>query len=227
MSWSTLSSERRSNVADQRLFDIFRQGLAKEFPNPDRIGCPGPTLLRDIARRRATLTETTPWLDHLSSCSPCFQDFTEFRKQFVGQRRNMQMWLAAAAVLLFATAGWLWVRTRPSVQTTATAVLDLRERSVARGESPADTGQPPLQIPRGAKHMIVDLPIGSKEGIYDVALLDETGTEVLRAAGAAQLENHVVILRADVDLASVHPGSYFLGIRQSGLEWTRFSVRVL
>jgi hypothetical protein len=75
--------------------------------------------------------------------------------------------------------------------------------------------------------MIVDLPIGSKEGIYDVALLDETGTEVLRAAGAAQLENHVVILRADVDLASVHPGSYFLGIRQSGLEWTRFSVRVL
>ena len=52
------------------------------------------------------------------------------------------------------------------------------------------------------------------------------GGEVLRAAGTAQLENHVVILRADIDLAGVRPGPYSLGLRQTGLEWTRFPVRV-
>jgi hypothetical protein len=49
---------------------------------------------------------------------------------------------------------------------------------------------------------------------------------MLHTMGTAQLENHVVILRADVDLARVPPGSYFLGLRQPGLEWTRFPVRV-
>jgi hypothetical protein len=70
------------------------------------------------------------------------------------------------------------------------------------------------------------MPIGSKEGRYDVALFSEAGDEVLRAAGTAQLENHVVILRADVDVAGVRPGPYYLGLRQPGLEWTRFTVRV-
>ncbi len=37
----SLSSESQSNAADKRLLDILRQGLATEFPNPERIGCPG------------------------------------------------------------------------------------------------------------------------------------------------------------------------------------------
>ena len=64
--------------------------------------------------------------------------------------------------------------TRPSAQTEI-AVLDLRERSVARGQNPADTDQPPVQVPRTAKHLIVDLPIGSNEGSYDLALLTKLG----------------------------------------------------
>ncbi len=118
------------------------------------------------------------------------------------------------------------MRTRPTVQTAATVTLDLRERSVSRGQNPADAAQLPLEIPHGAKHLTVEMPIGSKEGSYDVALFSDTGGEVLRAAGTAQLENHVVIMRADVDVAGVQPGSYSLGIRQNGVAWTRFPVRV-
>jgi hypothetical protein len=138
----------------------------------------------------------------------------------------MQVWLAAAAVLLFAVAGWLWQQTRSSPQTTDTAVLDLRERSAVRGQNPTEIAQPPLQIPRTAKHLVLDLPIGSKEGSYDVVLLNDAGQHILRAAGTARLENHTVILRADVDLASVRPGSYSLGVRQLGLEWTQFRASV-
>ena len=117
------------------------------------------------------------------------------------------------------------MRTRPSVQTTS-VTLDLRERSVSRGQNPTDAAQPPLEISHAANHLTVEMPIGSKEGRYDVALFSEAGDEVLRAAGTAQLENHVVILRVDVDVAGVRPGPYSLGLRQPDLEWTRFPVRV-
>ncbi|MGB8113070.1 MAG: hypothetical protein WCF22_04825 [Candidatus Sulfotelmatobacter sp.] len=142
------------------------------------------------------------------------------------RRRRGQLWLAAAAVLIFTVAGWLWVHTRPSVQTSATVVLDLRERSVARGGNPADTKQLALEIQRTAKHLIIDLPIGSKEGSYDLALVNEAGDEILRATGTATLENQIVILRADIDIRNVSPGFYLLGLRRLGLEWSRYPTRV-
>ena len=132
-----------------------------------------------------------------------------------------------AAVLIFAVAGWLWVRTHHQVQPTETAVLDLRGLSVARGENSTQADQRPLELHRAAKHLILDLPIGSKEGAYDVALLSETGAQVLVTSGTAQMQDHVVSLRADVDVGGVLPGQYFLALRQPGLEWTRYPVRVL
>jgi hypothetical protein len=208
------------------LLDILRQGLATEFPNPGRIGCPGDALLKRIAQEKVSLIEAEPWLDHLGSCSPCFQEFKEFRRQSAIQRRHVLTLLATAAVLLFAVGGWLWVRARQSVEVTDTAVLDLRERSVARGQSEPDTGQAPLEIPRTAKHLVLDLPIGSKEGHYDIGLLTEAGDQILSATGIAQLHDHVTDLRVDIDLRSVQSGSYFLGVRQAGVEWSRYSIRV-
>jgi hypothetical protein len=223
----SLSSESQPNAADKRLLDILRQGLATEFPNPERIGCPGNVLLKGIAQGKVSLIEAEPWLDHLGSCSPCFQEFKEFRRQSAIQRRRVLTWAAASAVvLLFAVGGWLWARGRHFVETTDTAVLDLRERSVARGQSQADIGQAPLEIRRTAKHLVLHLPIGSKEGPYDVGLLSETGHEILRVTGMAQLHDHVTDLQIDVDLRSVQPGAYSLVVRQSSLGWTRYPIRV-
>lgn len=208
------------------MLDILRQGLATEFPNPERIGCPGNALLKGIAQGKVSLTEAEPWLDHFGSCSPCFQEFKEFRRQSAIQRRRVLTWVATAAVLLFAVAGWLWVRARHPVEATVTAVLDLRERSVARGQSQTDTRQAPMAIPRTANHLVLDLPIGSKEGPYDVRLLTDTGDQLLRATGMAELHEHITVLRIDVDLSSIRPGTYSLGLRQPNLEWTQYSIRV-
>ena len=208
------------------MLDILRQGLATEFPNPGRIGCPGSALLKGIAQGRVSLTEAEPWLDHLGSCSPCFQEFKEFRRQSTTQRRRVLTLMATAAVLVFAVGGWLWVRGRHSVQTTDTAVLDLRERSVARGQSQSGTGQAPLEISRNTKHLVLDLPIGSKDGVYDVGVLTETGDEILHATGIADLHDHITGLRVDVDFSSIGPGTYSLGVRQPSVEWTRYPLRV-
>ena len=208
------------------MLDILRQGLATEFPNPERIGCPGNALLKGIAQGKVTLTEAEPWLEHLGSCSPCFQEFKEFRRQSAIQRRRVLIFVATAAVLLFAVGGWLWVRARRSVEATDVAVLDLRERSVARGQSQSEADQAPLEISRTTKHLVVDLPIGSKEGPYDVGLLTGTGDQILRATGMAELHDHITDLRVDLDLSGVQAGAYSLGLRQAGLEWTRYPIRV-
>lgn len=221
-----LKEQQEFNGEEKQILDLLDRGLSRDFPNPQRVGCPDSAVLRGIALHKVPLAVADRWLDHFSSCSPCFQEFTQFRKQAVDRRRRGQLWLAAAAVLIFTVAGWLWVHTRPSVQTSATVVLDLRERSVARGGNPADTKQLALEIQRTAKHLIIDLPIGSKEGSYDLALVNEAGDEILRATGTATLENQIVILRADIDIRNVSPGFYLLGLRRLGLEWSRYPTRV-
>ena len=47
------------------------------FPNPDRIGCPGPETLRVLAldALKLALPEREKWLDHMTCCSPCFQEY--------------------------------------------------------------------------------------------------------------------------------------------------------
>ena len=183
-------------------------------------------MLKGMAQGKVSLTEVEPWLDHLGSCSPCFREFKEFRRQSAMQHRRLLTLVGTAVVLLFAVGGWLWVRARHSVQTTETAVLDLRERSVARGQNQSDTAQPPLEIPRTTKHLVLDLPIGSKEGPYDIGLITNSGAELLRATGTAELRDHINRLRVDVDFSSIRSGDYSLGIRKPNLEWARYPVRV-
>jgi hypothetical protein len=64
---------------------------------------------------------------------------------------------------------------------------------VAHGQNPSETDQKPLEIPRSAKHLILDLPLESKEGPYDVGLLTEAGDQILHATGTAQLHDHVTV----------------------------------
>ena len=142
-------------------------------------------------------------------------------------RRRIQAWVAVAAAVLIAVAGWVWLRSRPLGRTTATVVLDLRGRATVRGENRPETSQLPLEIPRSTRSLTLELPIGSNEGSYDVALLNRDSAELFRTGATAKLEDHIVVLSANVDLASVSPGSYFVAIRQPGLEWTRFPIRVL
>jgi hypothetical protein len=142
-----LKDREEFNDDEKRLLDLLAQGLSRDFPNPRRIGCPGSPILRGIAFRKLRLSEVSRWLDHLSSCSPCFQEFTEMRKEAVTQRRLTRVWLGVAVALIFAGGGWLWMRTKDSARPPDTAVLDLRGISVTRGESAgrsASSGNPSL-----------------------------------------------------------------------------------
>jgi len=175
---------------DQRLLDLLEQGVSRNFPNPERAGCPHSSVLRDIAFHKLGLAEVEQWLQHLSACSPCFQEFSGFRKEAANRRRRTYGIAGAAAVLIFSVAAWLWARSLPPGRATDTEILDLRGLLAAVGQNPEQTDEHSLELHRWVKHLILDLPFGGEDEEDEVALLSETGAPVLGSRGTAHLENH-------------------------------------
>ncbi len=208
--------------SDQRLLARLEQSVSLDFPNPERVGCPDSSVLRDLALRKLRLAEVEPWLSHLSACSPCFQEFSYLRKQAAHGRRRTYAMVSIAAVLLFAVAGWLWMKTVHPNRSMDTEILDLRELIVAVDQDVERAEGHPLQLHRGTRHLTLQLPaaIHREEQALEVALLRETGDAVLTSHGATHLEGELAVLTVDLDVGSVQPGRYYLGLRHPGANWT-------
>src|SRR5579863_8787291 len=82
----------------------------REFPNPERIGCPDPETLGGMSRRILPMTEDQ--LHHVTHCSPCFQAFLSIRRE-MRQRRVVRFRIATvgcvAAIVLGAIIYWTGV----------------------------------------------------------------------------------------------------------------------
>jgi hypothetical protein len=220
---SVLNSKTYSRRDERRILDVLGRGLLKDFPNPERIGCPGADVLKNIASHEMPLSEADKWLDHLGSCSPCYADFKRFREAFERQRR--QRWLAAAAGILFAVGvlGWALLHKRNESLVAQTAVLDLRDRSVARGGEPTP-GEQPLELSRAVKHLNVYLPRGSAEGPYELRIAITAGSAIFTTNGVASLKDGVTSIEAAVDLSSEPPGRYVLQVRKPNSEWNSYPL---
>jgi hypothetical protein len=208
---------------EKRILDALGRGLLKEFPNPDRAGCPGSDVLRRIASHAMPLAEAEKWLDHLTSCSPCYSDFSELQAGY--RRRRMQRILAIAASILIVVgvAGWALFFKQKGPPVVQTAVLDLRNRSVARGGEPTP-GEQPLEVSRAVKHLNVYLPLGSAEGPYELRIAITTGSAIVTTNGVATLKDGVTSVEASVDLSSASSGRYVLQIRRPNSEWNSYPL---
>jgi hypothetical protein len=208
---------------EKRILDALGRGLLKEFPNPDRAGCPGSDVLKRIASHEMSLAEAENWLDHLTSCSPCYRDFTELQASH--RRRRMQTVLAIAASILIVVgvAGWALFFKQKGPLIDQTAVLDLRNRSVPRGGE-ANPGDQPLEVRREVKRLNIYLPLGSAEGPYEIRIATTAGSAIFTTDGVASLKDGVTSIEAAVDLPSASSGRYVLEIRRSNSEWNSYPL---
>lgn len=187
------------------------------------------------------LSEAEKWLDHLTSCSPCYRDFSQFRIAHRNRRTRTLLAIAATILMVAGVAGWaLLLRQKaPLVRrpkeppiprqeeqlVAQTAVLDLTDRSPQRGAEPG-TALPPLEMARNVSHLEIYLPIGSAEGLYDIRLATTQGEPLLVATGKAKLKQGLTSMGVDVTPSTIHPGRCVLKIRKRGSEWSSFPLVV-
>jgi hypothetical protein len=222
----------------EELQDIVQQAILREFPNPERNGCPGAEPLRQLANRPRP-TRDAVW-EHVTHCSPCYREFLDLRAQVKSQREQerrvavRRRVLAVAALLVIAAGAAAtyemskrgYFRSTPPVGTYESASLDLKDRSVSRSVEKQAPKTQPLMLPARRLDLSIFLPIGSEAGRYDVQLLKKIDEPILSATGDARIEQGVTILHARIDLSGQTIGNYLIGLRQSPSEWTYYPVTI-
>ena len=171
------------------------------------------------------LSEAEKWLDHLGSCSPCYADFKRLQEAHESQRRRR--WLAAAAAILLAVGvvGWALLHKRNENLTAQTAVVDLRNRSIARGTE-TNPAEAPLEISRRISNLKIYLPLGSAEGDYDVRILAPEEKILFVTKGTADNQRGITVMSVAMNLSSATPGLYILQVRKSDSGWASYSLRL-
>ena len=216
-----------SDKDEKRILAALGRGLLREFPNPDRVGCPRSGIVRDIAFYKLPLEQAEPWLDHLSSCSPCYRDFCGFRDAYQSRRRTTFLAIAVSVLIVGLVGSWTFIQKQKRHRFAQTALLDLRDRSVTRGIEPGSElipGERPLEVSRRVTHLSFYLPRDSREGPYEVRILKPSGESLLAAGGVAKVDRGIMSLEVVVSLAPARPGPYVLQIRRSGLEGNHYPL---
>jgi hypothetical protein len=169
------------------------------------------------------LSEAEKWLDHLGSCSPCYSDFSRLQVADRNRRTRTVLAVAASILIVALVAGWAFLHKRNENLLAQTVTVDLRDRSVARGTEPNPNGQP-LEFPRTAANLIILLPLGSSEGVYEIRIAGLSGEPRVETNGTATFNDHTLSLRVAVNLASLGRGKYLLQIRRAEQDWESYSV---
>ena len=67
---------------------LLQQAVLRCYPNAERRGCPGETVLRSVSRRHLPIRDA--YWEHVTHCSPCFQEFLEFRIDLTTSRKRFR-----------------------------------------------------------------------------------------------------------------------------------------
>jgi hypothetical protein len=212
-----------------RVLKGLQDAARREFPNPERVGCPGADVLAALARR--TLPHTHPAAEHLTHCSPCYTEFMAIRQRVRRERLLRIFAIAACLLLLVAGAAYVALQ-RFGGQTSSTEAmdwltLDLRPYSENRGLNPSPaTALGPLRVPRKRAHLTLQLPVGADEGQYTMQIKNDARQVVIEKRIQAALRDHIVTATCEVDLTKLTPGRYELSLRTGQDGWHTYPLSI-
>jgi hypothetical protein len=229
---------------------LAKKNAKSAFPNPNRTGCPSPSVLRAMAHRDKQTNPADLPISHVANCSPCFSEYTR-------QRRNAKIirtvqvtagsliiggivWVAAIMVLNHTERGALpSVSRRQNVESASPVpppspppqlalpiamTVDLAPFSPTRGEEPIPAKH--IQLPPKWIRASFLMPIGSEPGEYDVRLLRSNNEGVLETRTVARLEDGITSFQVELHLEELSQNRLKLMIRPAGLGWRTFPVFV-
>jgi hypothetical protein len=235
-----MTDEQMSKRTDRALHRAFESVVLTQFPNPERNDCPGIGTLRQIAKKRISMLDRA--LEHVGSCSACFSELTEIRRDLHRRKWVWSIGTAGTAAVLLALLlmyfgiGRAGNREREAVQPIPSqsqpkyevALLDLRNASSTRAaQSPGSiTGVQPLELPRGLLALTLQLPIGSEAGSYEVEIRKSNQPAIRNAKGQATIQNGITKLIVNLDTTSIQAGGYELGWQLAGFGWRYYPILV-
>jgi hypothetical protein len=66
--------------SERELLEAFERMIHEDFPNPQRIACPGDESLLKLAEGLGDVQQT-PLLAHIRQCAACFDKLKELRSR--------------------------------------------------------------------------------------------------------------------------------------------------
>lgn len=211
---------------------LFEQAALHDYPNPERIGCPGPDFLKRLATDRKSIPASDPRLRHVARCSPCFREFVEYRdaarRKLVTRRAVLGIAGTAAAAGIAAIAVRFLNAPNSNSDAYEHVEIDLSNAGTFRGSEPnAEASAPQASLPRKRLDLEIILPFASAEGNYEVQVLHQDGKPTgLRASGTAHLVGGKTILPIRIDLTSLPADRYQIGIRRIPFDWMPIPIRI-
>jgi hypothetical protein len=227
---------KRSEFAES-----VRELYLREFPNPDRIGCPEPERLRKFAWRK-DLEHSEEIALHLIHCSPCYQQKEQYLEDYWNhvRRKKIKTTLqvgAAVTALLALAAPWAWrnLRPRDRAQPRGVSVSDkqvnpsggyqeaylrLNDPSLGQDEANAGTHADALELARGQLMVSIELPPDTRMEPFEVKISVSEDKPLIQERGqVVRDEKGKIQLKVAVNTTQLRPGQYFLGLRQANLDW--------
>lgn len=228
-----MPADESPEIRYERLKKQLQDAILRDYPNPERRGCPGDDALKSLARRPLDEDlEGEPQWYHVTHCSECYREYLAYRA--VGRGRTnvtkvrMASAVAAAVVITAGLAFFLLKRGQapaPGPPTVARVfrprVVDLEGRAMTRSEEGKQETKPIL-LGREPEELTIRLPFGSRAGTYEIQILKDADHPLLSLTGEAAIRDGVTALTTRVDLSQYTPGRYFIGVRRPPWDWTYY-----
>ncbi len=214
------------------------------YPNPERIGCPGPETFDALRQRKIAFND--PVWNHIERCSPCYCEFADIREAIFreeresGARRRNRIVASLALAVAIGSGGYLWQHNRSkdsgrttgdqSLQSGEAAVLNFEDgselRGPASGKSNDGTALTSQHLRRNQLKLTVFLPLGSPEGTYELQLVSEDDSVAWSTTGKATIKDGLTSVSVDGDLRRLAAGKYGFRFRRPDEAWRQKSVIV-
>lgn len=203
-----------------RISRAVQESILRNYPNPERRGCPGDNVVRDVAARTESRADDL-W-EHITHCSPCYAIFLAAKQEFRNKRtirRRTAIGLLAAA----AAAVPIFVVSHAHTPGGNQEIGNWNLETTASSRGPATSDQnrvTPQRALRSRGYIRVHLPLGSEEGQYQLQIRrSEDGPALQTAMGEGRIINGHTLVTFAVDLSSLSAGSYFAAIGRGNRIW--------
>lgn len=228
-----------------RLQQTIQEAILRDYPNPERKGCPGSETIQELAADRLTRGTSADW-EHVTHCSPCYREYLISVEELRQRRKHRNRVVLAGGIAGLCILGLaIWrvaliptvpgppppdvVQKPPAVREpeTVAAVLNLESLSATRGNSGSPKAGDEIQrLPRRRLQLSIFLPIGSKAGPYDVQIITESSPKspLVSQSGEARIVEGLTRLEITLDLSTLEPGTYLLTTRHVGSFWHYFRI---